>query len=83
MKKKFSLYGLPEKVEFCVRCSISNQRPRSVVEFRNKDDQKKGIQLDENKICEACRYNDLKQKINWKEREVKLKRLLDKYRKKS
>ena len=83
MKKKFSLYGLPEKVEFCVKCSISNQRPRSVVEFRNKGDQKKGIQLDKNKICEACRYNDLKQKINWKEREVKLKRLLDKYRKKS
>ena len=35
MSKNFSLYGLPEKVEFCSKCVMSNQRPRSVVEFKS------------------------------------------------
>ncbi len=83
MKKKFSLYGLPEKVEFCSRCTISNQRPRSVIEFKNKDNQKKGIQFSNRKICEACCYNETKKKIDWEEREKKLIKLLDKYRKSS
>ena len=26
-------YGLPQNVEFCSRCVISNQRPNSAVEF--------------------------------------------------
>jgi N-acetyl sugar amidotransferase len=83
VKKKFSLYGLPEKVEFCSRCTISNQRPRSVIEFKNKDNQKKGIQFSNRKICEACCYNETKKKIDWEEREKKLIKLLDKYRKSS
>ena len=37
----YSLYGLPEDVHFCKKCVISNQRPRSVVEFKNSSDQKK------------------------------------------
>ena len=37
----FSLYGLPEKVLFCKKCVISNQRPSSVVEFKNTLDGKK------------------------------------------
>jgi glucan-binding YG repeat protein len=64
MKKNYSLYGLPKKVEFCSRCTISNQRPRSVVEFKNKDNQKKGIQFGKNQICEACYYSETKTKIN-------------------
>jgi len=83
MKKNYSLYGLPNEVRFCVVCSISNQRPRSVVEFKNQDGQKKGIQFDEDGICEACNYNKIKEKIDWKEREKKLLQLLDKYRKKN
>ena len=47
-KKNFSLYGLPEKIEFCEKCVISNQRPSSVVEFKNQDDQKEGIEFDQN-----------------------------------
>jgi N-acetyl sugar amidotransferase len=83
MKKNYSLYGLPEKVEFCSRCTISNQRPRSVVEFKNKDNQKKGIQFSKNQICEACYYSETKTKIDWEDREKKLIKLLDKYRKSS
>ena len=35
MNKNISMYGLPEKVEFCSKCVMTNQRPRSVVEFKN------------------------------------------------
>lgn len=83
MKKKYSLYGLPDQVRFCSFCSISNQRPRSVVEFKNQDNQKKGIQFDSDGICEACNYQKIKERIDWKEREKKLLQLLEKFRKKS
>ena len=35
MNKNFSLYGLPEKVEFCKLCTMNNQKPNPVVEFKN------------------------------------------------
>ena len=34
-------FGLPEKVIFCKKCVISNQRPSSTVEFKSKQDEKK------------------------------------------
>jgi N-acetyl sugar amidotransferase len=80
MKKNYSLYGLPEDTKFCKFCSISNQRPRSVVEFKNYDNQKKGIQFDKNGICEACNYSKIKDTIDWSERESMLLKLLEKYR---
>ena len=41
MKLK-TLYGLPEKVVFCKKTLISNQRPNSAIEFlHNKDTKKK------------------------------------------
>ena len=83
MKNNYSLYGLPSRVEFCKSCSISNQRPRSVVEFKNSDDQKKGIHFNKDGICDACEYVKTKNKINWKSREEKLLKLLDRHRKKS
>tara|TARA_B100001248_G_scaffold259124_1_gene244598 strand:- start:341 stop:1543 length:1203 start_codon:yes stop_codon:yes gene_type:complete len=84
MKKNSSLFGLPEKVKFCSKCVISNQRPRSVVEFHNIDNIKKGMNIDDkNIICDACKYNETKNKINWKKREQDLIKLLDKYRKPS
>ena len=82
-KKNFSLYNLPEKVAFCKKCVISNQRPRSTVEFKNKSNLKEGIKFDQNGICEACNYSETKKKIDWKKREQELIQLLDKYRKKS
>jgi N-acetyl sugar amidotransferase len=84
MKKNSSLFGLPVKVEFCSKCVMSNQRPRSVVEFKNTDNQKKGMQIDTNNvICDACNYNETKNSIDWNERENNLIKILDKYRKPS
>jgi N-acetyl sugar amidotransferase len=82
MSKSFSLFGLPDEVIFCSKCVMSNQRPRSVVEFKNTDNQKKGLKIDtKSNECDACKYNETKKEINWTERELKLKNLLDKYRK--
>jgi N-acetyl sugar amidotransferase len=80
MKKNFSLFGLPEKVTFCNKCVISNQRPSSVVEFMNIDNEKRGINIDQNNICEACKYNEEKKHIDWKKREIELEKVLSKYR---
>ncbi len=80
--KNFSLYNLPEKIEYCTKCVVSNQRPSSVIEFKSKDGKnKKGININKNGVCDACLYNEEKLKINWKEREDQLKKFLDKYRK--
>lgn len=76
-------YGLPEKVLFCKRCVISNQRPSSTIEFKHRQDEKKStIGFGEDGICDACRYQEEKAfRINWKLREEQLVELLDKHRK--
>ncbi len=78
-------YGLPEEVKFCKKCVISNQRPNSTIEFKNSQKEKKAvIGFDENCICSACNYNEIKEKnINWKEREDLLIKLLSKHKKSS
>jgi N-acetyl sugar amidotransferase len=82
MSKNFSMYGLPENVIFCSKCVMSNQRPQSVVEFKNSNNQKFGLNIDVNSsICDACNYNETKKKIDWKNREDELLELLEKYRK--
>jgi N-acetyl sugar amidotransferase len=75
-------FGLPEKVVFCKRCVISNQRPNSTVEFKHKQDEKKAtIGFDNEGVCDACRYHELKEKqISWEKREQSLIELLDKHR---
>ena len=75
-------FGLPREIKFCKKCVISNQRPNSTIEFKNtKKEKKKTINFDENDICDSCNYNLKKDKINWKERELELSELLNKYRK--
>ncbi len=60
-------YGLPETVEYCSRCVVSNQRPR--------------ITFDEDGVCSACNFSDYKdKKVNWAEREKELFTLCNKYR---
>lgn len=60
-------YGLPEKVQYCARCVISNQRPR--------------ITFDTNNVCSACNYADYKNnEVDWNKREEELLFVLDKYR---
>lgn len=83
MKKNFSLFGLPEKVVFCKRCVISNQRPSSTVEFKNINNNKNGINIDKDNICDACKYSLEKNRIDWNKREIELENVLSKYRKKN
>jgi N-acetyl sugar amidotransferase len=75
-------YGLPQKVVFCKRCVISNQRPNSAVEYEHtKESQKKTIHFDAEGICDACRFAEKKNAtIDWDQRERQLRDLLDQHR---
>ncbi len=70
--KKFDVkkyYNLPEKVIYCSKCVVSNQRPR--------------ITFDKDNVCSACRFAEYKNtKIDWDERERELKDLCDRHRRK-
>lgn len=81
MKSK-NLYNLPLEIKFCKECVISNQRPSSYPEFRHTKDRKgaKYINFDQHGICDACNHAKEKNKIDWKDRERKLLKLLEKYR---
>ena len=60
-------YNLPNKIIFCKKCTISNQRPR--IKFNDKG------------ICSACIYAEYKyNEIGWMNRERELSNLCDKYR---
>jgi N-acetyl sugar amidotransferase len=60
-------YNLPEEIKFCVRCTISNQRPR--------------ITFDSHGVCSACRYSEYKSfHIDWVKRELELVELLKKFK---
>lgn len=62
-------YKLPKEVKFCKRCVVSNQRPR--------------IRFDAEGVCSACRFAERKNtRFDWKEREKKLRDLLDRHRRK-
>ncbi len=75
-------YGLPEKVVFCQRCVMSSQRPTSIPEFRHTPGRRgaRYLHIDEEGVCDACRYAEKKEQIDWESRETELLRLLDKYR---
>ena len=74
--------NLPQEVKFCRRCVMSNQRPQSAREFKQVK-QKKVIAFDEDGICSACRYHEMKQQtIDWQAREKQLLKTLDKFRSK-
>ncbi len=81
---KEAKYGLPEEVEYCKRCVISNQRPNSAVEYNHtKESKKKTIHFDEEGICDACRFAEKKNKtIDWEDRERQLRELFDRHRSK-
>lgn len=76
-----TFFGLPEKVQYCTKCVMSNQRPSSSVEFRHAPDRKHNtLNIDADGVCDACRHGEHKQQINWKSREDELVALLDRYR---
>ena len=74
-------FGLPEEVQFCNKCVISNQRPSSAVEFKHTiKTKKKTIGFDDKGVCDACSQSEIKNRIDWKQREEELLKLLDKHR---
>jgi N-acetyl sugar amidotransferase len=76
------MYGLPSKVIYCKKCVMTNQRPASTSEFKHNSNSKKiTLHIDEEGVCDACRFAELKEQIDWQSREEELKELCDKYRK--
>ena len=76
-----TLYGLPKKVIFCKKTLISNQRPNSAIEFKHtKKSKKKTLNIDKNGLSDSWKYSRIKKRINFKDREKKLLKLLDKFR---
>ena len=76
-----TLFGLPSTVVYCRRCVMSNQRPSSYPEFRHTRDRvTPTLRIDEHGICDACRFADQKEQIDWEDRERQLRDLLDRYR---
>ena len=68
------MFGLPEKVQVCSKCLMTNQKPFSINEAQNAKGKKKtGLGFDENGVCNACKYSENKKNINWNEREKLLK----------
>jgi len=82
-KKLETKYGLPQEVFFCEDCVLSNQRPSSEIEFKHTiHTKKRTLQFDKEGVCDACRYAEQKEQIDWKKREEELLRLLERYRRK-
>jgi N-acetyl sugar amidotransferase len=75
-------YGLPQEVRFCKRCVMSNQRPSSYPEFKHtKSRITPTLHIDEEGVCDACRYAERKEQIQWEAREKELLTLCDRFRK--
>lgn len=81
-KNPAALYGLPQHVEFCSRCVISNQRPNSAVEFKHtRQSAKSTIRFDAQNVCDACRVAEEKYtRIDWDRRRAELVALCDRFR---
>ena len=57
--KNSTKFGLPSKVIHCTNCLMTNQKPFSMNETKNKSNSKKtGLLFDENGLCYACLYNE-------------------------
>ncbi len=76
-----TLYGLPEQVLFCSRCTISNQRPNSCVEHKNVAGAKKETIKFTDGVCSACIVSERKKHIDWAERERMFRDIADHHRK--
>jgi len=79
-----TLFGAPEKVEFCTKCNMSNQRPSSTLEYHHDFSRTHAgyLKFNDEGVCDACLYCESKYTtIDWKSREEKLLKLLDKHRK--
>ncbi len=79
-EKYEAYYGLPEDIDFCAKCVISNQRPNSAVETKHTINTKKDTIKFNEGICDACLVTESKSQINWNERKKELEDLCDKFR---
>jgi len=76
-----ALYGLPKDVKYCQRCVMSNQRPSSYPKFKHtKNRQTPTLNIGDEGICDACRYAEVKEGIDWETREKELAALCDQFR---
>ena len=76
-----TLYGLPKEIKYCQRCVMSNQRPSSYPEFKHtKNRQTPTLNIGDDGICDACRYAEVKEGIDWETREKELATLCDQFR---
>lgn len=67
MTKLVTRYNLPEKVAFCKKCTMSNQRPR--------------ITFDKHGVCSACNFAEYKKnRVDWEKREHELKALAKRFK---
>jgi N-acetyl sugar amidotransferase len=78
----YSLYGLEETVIHCRQCLMTNQKPHSVNETKNKAGSgKHGMHIHGDGLCDACHYSRQKEHaIDWAGREQRLLRMLGKFR---
>lgn len=78
-------YGLLPNVQFCTRCTMSNQRPVPVGEMKYKVNAYKPTDaFNKEGLCAACQFSFVKDnKIDWDKREKELIELCNKYRSKS
>lgn len=76
-------FSLPQDVQFCTECVMSNQKPNSCFEFEHTiDTPKKTMHIQEDGVCDACHANHNKAgKIDWEDREAQLMELCNKHRK--
>ena len=69
-------YNMPREVRFCVKCNMSNQQPMSSNEYAHgRESGKTTMAFDDEGVCAACRFNELKDagvEIDWEEREREL-----------
>ena len=80
-----TLFNLPKKVKFCSKCLMSNQRPSSFVEYKH-DKKRTGagyLNIGSENLCDACIIAEQKNKVDWKQREKELIKILDKHRSKN
>lgn len=74
-------YGLPRDVVRCQRCLMTNQKPHSINETTHRPDTPKtGMSIDAEGVCDACRFAEHKNEVDWSKREKMLMEMLDRYR---
>ena len=71
-------------IKFCSKCIISNLRLTTTVESKHiRDEIKPTTYFDDDGVCDACRWAEIKKtKIDWAKREKELHELCDKHRSK-